>query len=425
MKKYLLVCIAVVCLGSLQAHAKKVRALFLGNSYTDVNNLPELVKQLALSVGDTLEYAKNTPGGYTLQGHSTNTTSLNLIQAGNWDFVVLQEQSQLPSFPDADVEFQVYPFAAKLDSIIKVNNACATTVFYMTWGRKNGDASNCGFFPVVCTYAGMDSMLQLRYSTMARDNNAALAPVGEVWRELRTNYAAIELYNADESHPSNQGSFAAACTFYSIMFRKNPELTTYNFTVSASNADTIKTVAKAKVFDRLDYCFEHAPNIVSAGFLLNVSGFDVAFTNKSANADSYSWNFGDGQTSTAVSPTHTYTAPGMYQVQLTAQDDSCNHTHIATKTVVIAPTDIQSITTAFSCILFPNPAGNVLNVQTNEDLAEISILNLDGKTVIAVLLPEKRGSQYSVDISTLPAGNYWAYSYSQSNKKAVLQFIKE
>ncbi|MEZ5067686.1 MAG: SGNH/GDSL hydrolase family protein [Bacteroidia bacterium] len=186
MKIKTIVLAGIICSLTATLHAQKsVRALFLGNSYTDVNNLPEIVKQLALSAGDTLIYSKNAPGGYTLQGHSTNPTSLNLIQAGNWDYVVLQEQSQLPAFPDAQVISQVYPYAHALDSMIKVYNPCATTLFYMTWGRKFGDASNCANFSPICTYEGMDSLLYLRYTIMAQDNGAGIAPVGRLWHSIK------------------------------------------------------------------------------------------------------------------------------------------------------------------------------------------------------------------------------------------------
>ncbi|MFO0361362.1 MAG: hypothetical protein ACK500_06000, partial [Flavobacteriales bacterium] len=44
-------------------------ALFLGNSYTAYNNLPELTEQLAASAGFELTTAANTPGGFSFQGH--------------------------------------------------------------------------------------------------------------------------------------------------------------------------------------------------------------------------------------------------------------------------------------------------------------------------------------------------------------------
>ena len=109
--------------------------------------MPQLVSDMATSTGDTYAFDTNTPGGYTLEGHATNTTSLDKIRQGDWDFVVLQEQSQRPSLPEADVNAYVYPFAKRLnDSIVKYN-ACAETTFFMTWGRENGDASNCPTIP--------------------------------------------------------------------------------------------------------------------------------------------------------------------------------------------------------------------------------------------------------------------------------------
>ncbi len=138
------------------------RVLFLGNSYTNVNNLPQMLADVASSVGDVVTFDSNTPGGYTLQGHSTNASSLSKIAIGNWDYVVLQEQSQLPSFSNTQVANSVFPYAHYLDSLINAQNPCAETAFYMTWGRKNGDASNCTSWPPVCTYAGMDSLLSLR-----------------------------------------------------------------------------------------------------------------------------------------------------------------------------------------------------------------------------------------------------------------------
>jgi gliding motility-associated-like protein len=52
----------------------------------------------------------------------------------------------------------------------------------------------------------------------------------------------------------------------------------------------------------------------------------VAFTNTSTLADSYLWNFGDGSTSTAVNPTHTYNSKGDFTVTLTATSQgTCNN----------------------------------------------------------------------------------------------------
>lgn len=55
-----------------------------------------------------------------------------------------------------------------------------------------------------------------------------------------------------------------------------------------------------------------------AAFSTEVDGLSVTFTNTSKYADSYSWDFGDGATSSAKDPSHTYAASGLYTVKLTA-----------------------------------------------------------------------------------------------------------
>ncbi|HEY0262763.1 MAG TPA: hypothetical protein VGB95_07035, partial [Chitinophagales bacterium] len=135
MKKILLLVIVAATITFVNGQSLTKRALFLGNSYTYVNDLPQMIADAAASTNDILIFDSNAPGGYTLQEHSTNSTSLTKIAVGNWDYVVLQEQSQFPSFPDWQVEEDVFPYAKELDSIINAENPCAETVFYMTWGR--------------------------------------------------------------------------------------------------------------------------------------------------------------------------------------------------------------------------------------------------------------------------------------------------
>jgi PKD repeat protein len=66
-----------------------------------------------------------------------------------------------------------------------------------------------------------------------------------------------------------------------------------------------------------------------AGFTHIVGLSEVTFTNISKYADTYEWDFGDGNTSNQVNPIHTYAEPGMYEVKLTAYDnihsDSIKH----------------------------------------------------------------------------------------------------
>jgi subtilisin family serine protease len=64
----------------------------------------------------------------------------------------------------------------------------------------------------------------------------------------------------------------------------------------------------------------------TASFSYTTDGLTVSFTDASTDSDgsitSWSWDFGDGATSTAQNPTHTYDAGGTYTVSLTVTDDA-------------------------------------------------------------------------------------------------------
>lgn len=295
------------------SQGQKRKVLFLGNSYTQFNNLPGLVAAAAASVGDTLEFDFNYPGGYSLEQHFGNSVSINKIKAGNWDYVVLQDQSQRPALPEYS-----YAGAINLSSMIRKHNPCARPLFYMTWGRKNGDSQFCSSWPPVCSYQGMDSLLRLRYLEMAKMNHTEVSPVGATWKFIRQNYPNIELYNADESHPSLAGSYAAACSFYSSIFKKDPTLISYTGGLPANTASSIRLAAKAVVFDSLaNWFFPADPPKALFGYFPVDSNNSIRFLNNSERADAYFWKFGDGDTSTLIRPSHTYLGNGSYTVTLT------------------------------------------------------------------------------------------------------------
>lgn len=368
-------------LGQIAIAQSNLNVLFIGNSYTHVNDLPSLIQQMAASGGDTLTHQSNTPGGCTFMQHCTNT-SMTLICQGGWDFVVLQEQSQYPSFPDSQIQRECLPYAKQLVDSIYANNPCAEPLFYMTWGRKYGDTLNSPYFPPLGTYNGMDSLLYLRYMTMKEDNDASVSPVGKVWHYIRDNYPSMELYQSDESHPSLIGSFAAACSFYAVMFRKDPTTVSYSSTLDSATAAIVKQVAKTVVYDSLSKWLRPLPD---ADFSYSDNNGGVVFTNNSQKADSYLWDFADGTTDTAANPTHVFPAQGTYNVKLIA------FRHCVPDTVVKAITVNSGVglseTVGNSIELFPNPTANYLRISGLENVESIEIYSADGKKVFEKTSP--------------------------------------
>jgi hypothetical protein len=123
MKKSILI-LLLFCLsiGTLVAQ-NTLSVLFIGNSYTSYNNLPQLVQSLSTSAGKTLNIDSSIPGGYLMSSHLNDATTFAKISQGNWDYVILQEQSQIPT-----IEFyrdnDMYPAMTDLKALIEQYNPC-------------------------------------------------------------------------------------------------------------------------------------------------------------------------------------------------------------------------------------------------------------------------------------------------------------
>src|SRR5262245_14850049 len=76
------------------ARLTRLRVLFVGNSYTAVHDMPELVRALARAAGEAkeLEFGTTTPGSWTLAQHHAGSEFRKHLRAKRWDYVVLQEQ---------------------------------------------------------------------------------------------------------------------------------------------------------------------------------------------------------------------------------------------------------------------------------------------------------------------------------------------
>ncbi len=324
MKRLLYTAIAAL---PMCASAQVTEVLFIGNSYVYTYDLPSALYNLALSGGDSIYRDSSTPGGATLQGHTTNTTTLSKIAERAWDFVVIQEQSQMPSFPPSQVTAQVYPFAQILVDSIKANDQCTEPVFFLTWGRKYGDASNCANYPPLCTYNGMQARLRESYLQMGLDNSATVAPCGVAWKNSMTTDtdSSINLYSGDNSHPSPAGTYLNACVFYATIFRKSPVGYSYLGGLTAEDALFLQQVAAATVLDSSDV-WRIGSNDPSAEFSISNDGYNFQFTDNSLNADWHFWAFGDGNTSQSASPQHTYSPGTTVEVMHVAGNDCSSDT---------------------------------------------------------------------------------------------------
>lgn len=411
MKKILMFITLISTLQIVHSQDTK-KVLFLGNSYTAANNLPNLISQMATNTGDVLIYDSNTPGGHRFMNHVSNNTTTNKINSDDWDFVILQAQSQETSFSQAQMEIELYPFASQLVNTIRTNYNCSQPLFYMTWGRENGDNNNCAFIPWVCTYEGMDDAIRSAYIFMAEENTSEVAPVGAIWRYLRANHPEIDLYTNDGSHPSLAGSYAAACAFYTMIFKKDPTLITWNSSLNETHANTIKLATKTIVYNIIndwDY---------TANFNYTIDDNYVTFTNDYP-ADSVSWNFGDGLNSVEDNPTHIYESIGDFEVILTIT--SCGRTHVVTKTVSITSLSINDYSFE-KIVVYPNPALNELHIKgVNKSNLKAKLYNVLGQEIKSFIVIDNT----TLSISDIENGTYFLKIFKNNNTSIIKRIIKQ
>lgn len=195
-----LVLVALLTFASCQSQPS-TRILFIGNSYTFVNG--GLDKQLE-GLAPSTETERIASGGYTLEKHWTDGNALRKIREGKWDYVVLQEQSQVPVINQP----RFYEFARMFDT--EIRRSGAKTILLMTWERP--DSRNLGV-----TTDG----LAAAFTAIGKELGAKVAPAGLAFARSLQSKPELTLYTPD-GHPTVEGTYLAACVLYRTIFELSP-----------------------------------------------------------------------------------------------------------------------------------------------------------------------------------------------------------
>ena len=177
------------------------RILFIGNSYTFFNGgLDKQLKGLAPSI----ETECIAIGGYTLEKHWTEGNAVQIIREGKWDYVILQEQSQIPIINQK----KFYDYVRKYDEEIRQRGA--KTILLMTWERP--DSKQFG----VTT-----DNLATAYTSIGKELGVKVAPAGLAFARSISDKPELALFSQD-GHPTMEGTYLAACVLYQTIFENSP-----------------------------------------------------------------------------------------------------------------------------------------------------------------------------------------------------------
>ena len=269
MRKVLLLCLAAAAacraVGDApnEADEQPLSVLFIGNSYTFVNDVPGLVANISASANLPIRPGQATAGGSSLFQHANTSlpngrATLALLRSQRWDAVVLQDQSETPGGgKDTDAGLPVGEGRRRSTAALEdtfgplLAKAGSHAVLYQTWGRKVSDPPNAE----CCGYSSFEKMSRLTaegytlYSQALRAAgvNVSTARCGDAWARLHTAAAPAPLDNSTifsclynhgtpssqappclidgmglGGHPSPLGSYLNALVIFAQLFGRSP-----------------------------------------------------------------------------------------------------------------------------------------------------------------------------------------------------------
>ncbi|MBI3500792.1 MAG: PKD domain-containing protein [Bacteroidetes bacterium] len=186
----------------------------------------------------------------------------------------------------------------------------------------------------------------------------------------------------------------------------------YTVTLVASNGTCTDTIKKKVTVNVLPV----------SSFADTTNGDTAYFTNNSLAACYYTWNFGDGNNSSAQNPIHTYSANGTYSVCLTVYScDSCQSIFCKDVSILVLGTN-EAEQNSFSIrpTLFTD--GITISSSFKKEI-EVAVYDLLSREVYSKKIAEPKSEEY------LPLGNLdrgvYLLKISSSEKIISYKIIKE
>ncbi len=223
---------------------EKVSVYFLGNSYTNYNNMSEMFRLISYSMGVEVDVTKRTKGSWLLwkfqnpndQGGATFHEDLE-----NYDFDYAFIQDGSTQTLAAISEF--YDGVRLVGELLEKDGA--VPILYQTWGRKEGHA--------ILEQYGLDTDSMARtvaaaYEAISAETGYTNSPAGSAFLDVYTNHPEIELYDPDLTHPSTTGSYLVALCHYATLFGRTPIGVEYTAGLDANTALILQTAAHNAVF---------------------------------------------------------------------------------------------------------------------------------------------------------------------------------
>ena len=163
----------------------------------------------------------------------------------------------------------------------------------------------------------------------------------------------------------------------------------------------------------------------SPAFSFNEAEGLVEFSDASAGAVSWLWDFGDGNTSELQNPTHRYSQVGEYIVTLTISNGNCNASISQNIAILVSTAAIEGLQ---SFRLMPNPGDGLLTVEVKLEKARdfsLQVRDVLGRALYRSQYAATAELQQAIDLRRMPAGTYLVVLSSGQQRTAQRYILIE
>ena len=246
-----------------QIGSKRLNVLFIGNSLTYFNNMPQMLQAMLDETHPGIRVYQSTFAGKQLSDHvskandsekENSTETERLLTENHWDIIILQTGTISVLIPE-NVAYKINPAITTIKNMVQ-NQQCRYLLFD-TWPsksaypkhycyssgridnsiRKDSCCSN-----VMTNFDDEYNQISASYAMVAAENDLLIASITSKYYNVRKLNPDIELIE-DDIHPSNNGAFLNACVFYKLITQSNPLNVQYIGSLESNTAKKLKEIS--------------------------------------------------------------------------------------------------------------------------------------------------------------------------------------
>lgn len=409
MLKIKTVILIALSLKMIRVSAQTQQILFIGNSITYFNDMPQVFRDIAHEKGDSVDLTMYAPGGTGFQHHSVDNAVFDLFRNQTWDVIVLQPGSNESPAYSQSRETTLSQARILIDSALTYS-PCARILFYEisygVWGNSAQDIS---------TYNNTMDQIRLTAEYLSDSTGLSYTPAGECLRHAWNEDPSVLLWGSTgDIHPNIKGSYLISCAFYAAIFHKPSSGNTVFNGNTVQDATYYQHISDSIVLNHLQ-AWRIDTTWHESSFTFTVNDQTLEANNTNSNADSVQWFIDNIFAGLGNQLSSNTLSIGNHELTQIAYFGVCSDTLIQSFQIS-SSLGLTSNQTG-SIEWYPNPAREILLINTEH--TEVRIYSLRGE----LLISEKDKTE--IQIGHLASGTYLFEIETPSSEKYQFKFIKE